>query len=420
MDWVLATVIGTGTALVELLSRYRDEPFKVIATSQFAWVYLLLNALLALGAHGVLLDSSYAPIADAAEVPSGRAALGMIAGLAAAVVLRSKVFTARIGDEQVSIGPGYVVDQLLSIIDAQIDRRRALERVRIVVDVMTGRDFEGSKQHASTMVTGSRQSLSLQDQKDLANQMREIIDRQIPDQEKSYALGFVLLDFMGEEFLREVATNLPKSADLGEPSERQPLTETETKSIVETNGNVLAPRDWGASLPVQRAKLVRELLGGVPFEPVRKRVVTLLDSGQLGNSEDERLALRLQIAEVLEREDDSDADKVFALGFVVHNVWNSGRFRDAFEDLSRAYGGERARVSEESAITKLSRGARRGLKPTVVEEPRSFTPPREGSSVDKPITGQHKTIGQGAGPIPMSSGVDLPIDVDEGDEDGSD
>ncbi|MCA9701948.1 MAG: hypothetical protein KC431_30785, partial [Myxococcales bacterium] len=191
---LMAFAIGIGTALVELLSRYRDEPFKVIATSQFAWVYIILNGALAIGADIALVQSPYGTV----ETGTGRGVLALMGGLAAAVVLRSRVFTAQLGDEQVSIGPGYVVDQLLSIIDAQIDRRRALQRVQIVVEVMKGKDFEGAKTHASTMITGSRQNLTLQAQQDLANQIREVSDRKIPDQERSYALGFILLDFMGE------------------------------------------------------------------------------------------------------------------------------------------------------------------------------------------------------------------------------
>ena len=60
MDWVLAFAVGLGTSLVELLSRYRDEPIKVIATSHFAWVYLLLNGFLAIFAHLALLDAGFA------------------------------------------------------------------------------------------------------------------------------------------------------------------------------------------------------------------------------------------------------------------------------------------------------------------------------------------------------------------------
>src|SRR5262245_1011287 len=158
MDWALAFFIGMGTSLIELFSRYRDEPLKVIATSQFAWVYLLLNGLMAIGAHAVLLDSDFTTI----DTPTSRASLAVASGISAALILRSRVFEARLGDEQVSIGPGYIVDQLLGIIDAQIDRRRALQRVSIVVNVMDGKDFDGSRIHASTMITGSRQNLSLQ------------------------------------------------------------------------------------------------------------------------------------------------------------------------------------------------------------------------------------------------------------------
>ncbi len=371
MDWVLAFAVGLGTSLVELLSRYRDEPLKVIATSQFAWVYLLLNGLLALGAHALLLDSSFAET----ETEVRRAGLAVASGLGAAVILRSRVFTARLGDEQVSIGPGYVVDQLLSIIDAQIDRRRALQRVQIVVDVMKDKDFDGARIHSSTMITGSRQNLSLQEQKDLANQIREVVDRKIPDQEKSYALGFILLDFMGEEFLKAVAVNLPTV-------EKASVSQTTfvANSITDTGGGVVADRSWGASMPVQRAKVVRELLTDVPLEQVRRRIISLLDSGQLGANEDERLMLRQQVAEILEHKQVGDEDKVFALGFAVHTVWDSRRFQEAFADLIPVPREREPATTQEVEID------------VSVED----------SSSDRPTTGEHPAISLGAGPLPVA------------------
>jgi hypothetical protein len=359
-----------GTSLVELLSRYRDEPLKVIATSQFAWVYLLLNGLLALGAHAVLLNGQFAHLDTLIE----RSSLALASGLGAAVILRSRVFTARLGDEQVSIGPGYVVDQLLNTIDAQIDRRRALQRVQIVVDVMKDKEFDGSRIHSSTMITGSRQNLSLQEQKDLANQIREVGDRKIPDQEKSYALGFILLDFMGEEFLKAVAVNLPT---LEQVAANPPVFVT--NSITDTGAGVVAPRNWGASLPVQRAKVVRELLTDVPLEPVRRRIVTLLDSGQLGANEDERLMLRQQLAEVLERKM-SDADKVFALGFAVHSVWDARRFQEAFADLPPVARPQVGAANEDIDVDLSA----------------------EDSGSDRPTTGEHPAISIKAGPLPVA------------------
>ncbi len=346
LSWLLACVIGIGTALVELLSRYRDEPFKVIAQTQFAWVYLALNGVLALGAHWVLLSTSWG--GDDAEAID-RAGLALASGLGAAVILRSRVFTAQLGDEQVSIGPGYVVDQLLTIIDAQIDRRRALERVRLVVAKMRGKDFEKAKTYASTMITGSRQNLTLQEQKDLANQIREVQDRRISDQEKALALGFILLDFMGEDFLEEIARGMPQldggvyhlpgvsptsavspSAGTGEASNLVPLG----ASPGEQDGAVPSRRDWAESRPVQRARIVIEMLTNVPLDKVQARMIELIDAGVLGSTQAERTALRLQVAEILARSGDTPQDKVYALGFAALKASDPETFRSAFGSLS--------------------------------------------------------------------------------------
>ena len=407
MDWALAFAIGMGTSLVELLSRYRDEPLKVIATSQFAWIYLMLNGCMALGAHAVLLEREFVVV----DTPTSLAGLAVISGLSAALILRARVFTAQLGDEQVSIGPGYVVDQLLNIVDAQIDRRRALQRVSIVIEVMEGKDFEGSQIHASTMIMGSRQNLSLQDQKDLGHQIREVTDRKISDQEKAYALGFLVLDFMGEAFLKAMA-------------ERLPNVEVPTVSgvsfnvagITDTGAGVVSRRTWGASLPVQRAKVVREMLTGVGLELLRKRTLSLLDSGQLGSNEDERMVLRNEIAEILERDHD-EADKVFALGFAVHALVDSTRFRAFYAELSPSEGrsepeGEDAAEATNAKTETKTESSKPRSKRAREPEPddsleldlsiSGITIDTEDSGLDRPKTGEHPAISLHAGPLPIA------------------
>jgi hypothetical protein len=393
MDWALAFFIGMGTSLIELLSRYRDEPIKVIATSQFAWVYLLLNGLMGIGAHAVLLDSGFTTI----DTATSRASLAVGSGVSAALILRSRVFTARLGDEQVSIGPGYIVDQLLGIIDAQIDRRRALQRVSIVVGVMDGKDFDGSRIHAATMITGSRQNLSLQDQKDLANQIREVVDRKIPDQEKSYALGFILLDFMGEEFLQAVASKLPSVEP--EPV-LVPTFVAPGGGITETGTGIVAKRTWGASLPVQRAKVVRELLTGADLEAVRARTVSLLDSGQLGANEDERMLLRQQMADVLARPS-TDADKVFAIGFAVHGLWDSVRFREHYADLRKPSPASQAAPKAGGADDASKNQTDEGDDDSELEVSMSGID-SEDSGSGRPKTGSHPALKLNAGPLPIA------------------
>lgn len=402
MDWALAFFIGMGTSLIELFSRYRDEPLKVIATSQFAWVYLLLNGLMAIGAHAVLLDSGFTTI----ETPTSRASLAVGSGISAALILRSRVFEARLGDEQVSIGPGYIVDQLLGIIDAQIDRRRALQRVSIVVSVMDGKDFDGSRIHASTMITGSRQNLSLQEQKDLANQIREVVDRKIPDQEKSYALGFILLDFMGEEFLQTVAARLPS---VEQPPMAVP-TFVAPGGITDTGQGVVAKRNWGASLPVQRARVVREVLTGFQLEAVREHTLGLIDSGDIGANEDERILLRQQIADVLGRPA-SDEDKVFAIGFAVHSLCNSSRFREAYAELRGKPTGSHPIVPPATSVARVTApasapentGDDNDDDDDDSELDVSMTGlDAEDSGSGRPKTGSHPALKLNAGPLPIA------------------
>jgi hypothetical protein len=251
---LLATVLAGGVAAIEILSRYRDEPFTIIRQSKWSWIYLLVNALLGLLAFAILsstntIETDSAALAqstpsdttpatpkpaapqpaatqpaatqpadpesaDTATTKSTKDSitnrvpantywmLAFTAGLGAATVIRARVFTVRVGTQDIAIGPGFVVDQLLNVLDREIDRRQAQERVNTVRRVLSEVQFSHVVDHVHNMITGGRQNLSPEDGQELARRIGDIRRNETFDeQEKAYALGFLILDFMGPAFL---------------------------------------------------------------------------------------------------------------------------------------------------------------------------------------------------------------------------
>jgi hypothetical protein len=319
MHWFLSFFIGTCPALIEILSRHRGEPVVVIAGSVLAWLYLVYNGIVTLAVHAALINSDAIKTLDIEPV-----ILALFSGLASALLLRARLFwlSSDTKQEHVSFGPGYATEEFLRSVDFQIDRRCALRRVSVVASVMEGKDFAASRILAATMITGCRGELSLQDQKDLANQIREVNDRKIPDQGKAYALGFILRDFMGEDFLRQVAHKFP-------PALPESAGETDIQPPREFDSSTRAfrPQLWQSSeRMVSRAKDVLASLSAVPLESMRRRTLEALSSGELGIDENERRDMRQMIAEILDRPAE-DQDKVFALGFAVRSFCDPVSFR---------------------------------------------------------------------------------------------
>ena len=162
-----------------------------------------------------------------------------------------------------------------------------------------------------------------------------------------------------------------------------------------TAGIYLAQRSWDLGLWT-----------GIPLAAVRARIVELLDSGQLGSSEDERQVLRLQIAEILGRREGTEEDKGFALGFAVHTICDSRRFRDFFSSLR-----EGMDPVEEPEPAKAESKAKPKPKPlTETDEgddsellevsTTGLGPDDSGSG--RPKTGSHPAINLNAGPLPLA------------------
>ncbi|MDZ4246359.1 MAG: hypothetical protein U1D67_04475, partial [Dehalococcoidia bacterium] len=189
-------------ATAEILSRYKDEPWQAVC-SRWGIIYMLSNGLLSASAFGVML---LANVVNSASSDFDSFKFATYAGLGAMVFIRTKLFNLKSGTgEKISVGPDFMVDTWLNFMDRQIDRQRALERCNVVRDTMDGVDFDKVKIYIPTMLMKSMQSLSEREEEKLGSKISELeSQKKLSNQEKSYTLGFMVLDLAGEKLLKNI------------------------------------------------------------------------------------------------------------------------------------------------------------------------------------------------------------------------
>jgi hypothetical protein len=122
-----AAGIGGAVGFAELVSRYRDEPWRSAATWPGVF-FIGLNAVAALLAL-LLMEHFRAEL----NAPADGVARVLIAGFGAMVILRSKLLTVRQADgTDIAVGPALALDSLLAAVNRDIDRGRAARRHRLV------------------------------------------------------------------------------------------------------------------------------------------------------------------------------------------------------------------------------------------------------------------------------------------------
>jgi len=200
-------------ASIEILSRYKDDPFKVLFTSWYCFLFIAMNVLLSYACYSTINNFWSKELVSTFGARSDFAAV-CIAAFGAPMFFRSRLFDVRSDDRTVQVGPGFLLDEFLRIVDRQIDRGRALFRLEFVTDKMKGIDFEKAQTTCQLLTVSSLQRLSAKEKEAFLQSVAEISRDSIRNaEEKAYALGFVILDFVGEKFANRLAEKLREAQD---------------------------------------------------------------------------------------------------------------------------------------------------------------------------------------------------------------
>ena len=210
MGWyyLLVGLFGACVAIGELVSRYRDEPVRALLTPS-AVLYVALNAGASLAALALIRAFGWTfGVTGTSDDAAVRWTQTLVAGFGALALFRSSLFTVRVGDKDVGVGPSAFLQSVLDAADRGIDRTRANERSRLVGDVMKNISFEKAHQSLPAYSLGLLQNPAPDTQAQLGRQIETLRTSTMPDSAKVLILGLLLMNVLGGEVLRSAVNAL--------------------------------------------------------------------------------------------------------------------------------------------------------------------------------------------------------------------
>ena len=198
ISYFIAFMLGMATAFAEVIGKFRDEPLKAFRTPQ-ALAYHTLNGCISVFALYVLKIGG---IPFTSEISKLKAVL--LAGLGSMLIMRSRLFNVKVGDEEMAFGPDQIIKIYFRFMESAIDRVRAKSRMDFVRSLMDNINFTAVYDITRAMLDSS-QTISTEKRQKLEGDLKKIHDDEPTDiQIKSYKLGFLLINEMGEDFVKEL------------------------------------------------------------------------------------------------------------------------------------------------------------------------------------------------------------------------
>ena len=199
---VLAGLVGVG----ELLSRYRSDPMYSVWQVPAAWLYIAINA--AAGVIALLLIREFGWTFGATGDTVGLWRV-LVAGFGALAVLRSSLFTARIGNQDVDVGPSLVLGALLEACDRDVDRKSAGRIVQGVSDLVSGLDANRVLFTVPVVCLALMQNFPPASQAQLATDLKKIQDDPNFDPgQKAVVVVVTLTKYLGSGLVHKVVQQL--------------------------------------------------------------------------------------------------------------------------------------------------------------------------------------------------------------------
>src|ERR1044071_9380997 len=194
--------IGVLVGVGELVSRYRDAPEHAIRTTP-ALLYIALNAVAAVAA--LALVESFG-VVKGTDHAAGITRV-LLAGFGAMAFFRTSVFTIRVGDQDVSIGPVAFLQIVLHAADRAVDRVRADARASAVAACMSGVSFQAAQAALPAFCMQLMQNVPADEQNEVGDAVKILQSSAMDDQTKAKNLGLLLMNVVGEKVLLTAVAN---------------------------------------------------------------------------------------------------------------------------------------------------------------------------------------------------------------------
>ncbi|WP_141961350.1 hypothetical protein [Actinoallomurus bryophytorum] len=210
---LFAALLGALIGGAELVGRYQDKPAAAVF-SPSGLLYIAVNASASTAAliAAEAMGWGFA-LPEGAPAVGGSVAQVMAAAVGAAAIFRSSFMIAQ--DKGVSIGPILLLSGLLKIVDAAMDRKRALSRLS--TNDLAGLSFVNDHAALAELCSHAIRRYELSEAQRLGELAADLRARDdLTDADKLDCFGLELSRLVGEKALRKAAERLRDRPDLEE------------------------------------------------------------------------------------------------------------------------------------------------------------------------------------------------------------
>jgi hypothetical protein len=203
--YLSATFFGILVGSTEIVARYRDKPTAALQTGP-GFIYVMVNAAASLAVFW-LVHTKQIDLKLSANIGTTLNEV-LLAGFGSMAFFRTSIFTVRIRDTDVAVGPAAVLQVILNAADRACDRLRAGPRAQGVKDIMVGVSFTRAKLALPLHCLALMQNVSAEEQNQLNQAIASVDTAAMSDEVKAYNLGLLLMTLVGEDVLKEAISAL--------------------------------------------------------------------------------------------------------------------------------------------------------------------------------------------------------------------
>jgi hypothetical protein len=202
--YVAVPAFGAGVGASELIARYRDAPFLALRSGAALW-YIAVNAVAALAAYVLIVNFNWTFGADENQKELVQA---LVAGFGSMVFFRSSLLTMKVGQTDVSVGPGIFFQVLLFATDRECDRRRAGPRSQLVSRIMQGVSFDQAREALPNFCFELMQNVPASEQQQFRMVVDALASSKMRDSVKVLNLGLMIMNVVGSAVLDAAVASL--------------------------------------------------------------------------------------------------------------------------------------------------------------------------------------------------------------------
>jgi hypothetical protein len=197
----------------ELAQRYRDDPARLFAFGPTT-IYICVNIAAGIGAFALVREFA---VFDAAK-PHATVYEVLLASFGAIAFFRSSLFTARVGNTNVDIGPSTLLKSLLDASDLMINRAQARDRADDATMIMKDVNFAKARAALPALCFTIVENVTEDDQKRIAASIGALVPgAEVTDAQCSVILGVYLIRVVGPLVLERAVNALGGSIKAEHP-----------------------------------------------------------------------------------------------------------------------------------------------------------------------------------------------------------